>query len=678
MIHRLALACCALAVFAGASTPAAAQTAPNPRIALVVGESTYADQTLATPANDAALVAQTLQAAGYDVVGARDLDEKSLRAAMRDFLAKAAAIGPDTQAFVYFSGRGVQYEGDNFLVPVDAQIARDSDVPIEAVRVADFTHALAAEPGQARIVVLDAARANPYAGQGSPLAGGLALVDPDPGVLIAFNASPGSVAAEEAGPYGVYAKTFAGAMREGGLPIDDVLAQTRVGVNQQTRGAQLPWSVSKLTAPYFVFERAADAPPPPAEAALADVAKRPLRSFSVDAAYAVAIQRDTLVGYQEFLAAYPTGLQAKRVRAILAARREALFWRRAVTQDNPRAYWTYLRRYPHGPHVADAERRLAILSARYEPPADFAPVDYDDLPPPPPDEYVYADQPVFVFGGPDFGPPPPPPPYGFVADEGDDWRRLPPPPPPVAVGVLPALAVAIPLIATARAYRDAGRHEGRAAPGAPPPVAQAPSPPPPLPGGVKPRPVPPAGATPTPIPTRTPLKGTNPAPTPAPLGTPKGLKPTPTPIPTPLATPEKGLKPTGAPTPLATPEKGPKPSPTPSATPARGLKPLPTPGPTPSPLATSPKVLKPVPTPTPTRELKPVAAPEPIPTPARTPKPAPEFKSAPPAVREPPPAARESLPQTGHAPPPPTLHAPAEREPEKKACGKPGEPPCPK
>ena len=150
------------------------------------------------------------------------------------------------------------------------------------------------------------------------------------------------------------------------------------------------------------------------------------------------------------------------MRAILAARREALFWRRAVAQDTPQAYWTYLRRYPRGPHVADAGRRLAILAAAAQPPSDFAPEDYADLPPPPQEEYVYADQPVYVFVGPDYGPPPPPPPPGFYAVEDDDWRDLPPPAPPVAVGVLPALAVAIPLLIGARAYRDAGRHEGRA------------------------------------------------------------------------------------------------------------------------------------------------------------------------------------------------------------------------
>jgi uncharacterized caspase-like protein len=561
MTTRSAFALVALIALAGPPAPALAQSAdsaPNPRIALAIGESNYADQTLATPANDAALIAQTLQAAGYDVVGARDLDQKSLRAAMRGFLAKAAAIGPTMQAFVYLAGRGVQYEGDNFLVPVDAQIGRDSDVPIEAVRIADFAHALAAEPGQARILALDAARADPYPDQGPPLAGGLALVEPDPGLLMAFNAAPGSIVGDEPGPYGVYAKTLAGAMRQGGLPIEDVFAQTRVGVNQSTGGGQIPWSASKLRAPYFVFERAADAPPPPAEAALADAAMRPIGRFSAEAAYAAAVERDSLSGYEEFLAAYSAGLEAKRARAILAARREALFWRRSVEQDSAPAYWTYLNRYPRGPHVTDAERRLAILSAGADPPVDFAPQDYADLPPPPPDELAYANRPVFVFAGADFGPPPPPPPLGFVAEEDRDWRDLPAPAPPTAIGVLPALKAAIPLLAAARPYRDAGRQGGLAAPGAPPPLAQAPAPPPPLPGGLAARSVA-ANAAPR-------ANAVKPTPTP-------GAKPskllTPTPTPTSAAEPLNLLKPTPKPaaTPVPAPSKPPRPAPTSAAEP---------------------------------------------------------------------------------------------------------------
>ena len=83
---------------------------------------------LATPANDAGLIAQTLQAAGFDVVGARDLDQDLLRHAFRDFLDKATNSGPDTVAFVYVGGYGLQLEGENYFVPIDAKIARDSDI----------------------------------------------------------------------------------------------------------------------------------------------------------------------------------------------------------------------------------------------------------------------------------------------------------------------------------------------------------------------------------------------------------------------------------------------------------------------------------------------------------------------------------------------------------------------
>ena len=120
----------------------------------------------------------------------------SLRRAFRDFVEKATGSGPDTVAFVYVSGYGLQLEGENYFVPIDAKIARDSDVPAEALRISDYTRPLAALKLKASIVVLDAARANPFAKSGAPLAGGLALVEPEPGMLIAFNAAPGTVAPE--------------------------------------------------------------------------------------------------------------------------------------------------------------------------------------------------------------------------------------------------------------------------------------------------------------------------------------------------------------------------------------------------------------------------------------------------------------------------------------------------
>lgn len=104
------------------------------RIALVLGNAAYQGGTLKTPANDAGLVAQTLEAAGFDVIGARDLDLEALRRAFRDFIDKATALGPDDVAFLYLGGYGLQLEGENYFVPVDARIERATDIPVQAVR----------------------------------------------------------------------------------------------------------------------------------------------------------------------------------------------------------------------------------------------------------------------------------------------------------------------------------------------------------------------------------------------------------------------------------------------------------------------------------------------------------------------------------------------------------------
>ena len=408
------------------------------RVALVVGNAGYQVGALATPANDAGLVAQTLQAAGFDVVGARDLDQDSLRRAFRDFLEKATGAGPDTVAFIYVSGYGVQLEGENYFVPVDAKIARDADVAAEAIRLSDYIRPLTALKLKASIVVLDAARANPFAKSGPPLAGGLALVEPEPGVLIAFNAAPGTVAPEGQGPYGPYAQALAEMMREGGLPLAGVFDRARLRVNDVTKGAEVPWYASKVETSLVFFERASDAPPPAVSIEqTAAMRARPMRELGAQDAYAAALERDTLQGYLDFLAAYPDDPMAARVRAIVAARREAITWRRTRVVDTPPAYWSYLRRYPEGPHAADAHRRLAFLAAAFEPPPSFTAIAYD-LPPPPPEEIVYIRRPVLVFDDPIFGfAPPPPPPVIFLAPPPPEFVVLAPPPPPIGIFVLP-------------------------------------------------------------------------------------------------------------------------------------------------------------------------------------------------------------------------------------------------
>ena len=434
--RRFVLALLSVLLF-GSLASASAQTAEK-RLALVVGNANYSSGALPTPANDAGLIAQTLQAAGFDVVGVRDLDQDSLRRTFRDFIAKVSSAGPDMVAFVYLSGYGLQLEGENYFVPTDANIARDVNVSSEALRLSDYTRPLAALGIKASIVVLDGARANPFAKSGPPLAGGLALVEPDPGTLIAFNAAPGTVAQNEAGPYSSYAQALAEMMREGGLPVTEVFNRVRLRVNDITKGAQVPWNASKLPAPFYFFERAPDAPPPQVSAEqTSSIRSKPIRDFDARDAYLAALDRDNLQDYENFLVAYPRDPMARRVRAIVAARREAITWRRSRSVDTPAAYWSYLRRYPNGFHANDARRRLAYLAAAFEPPPRFEIISYDVLPPPP-EEIIYVERPVLIFDDPDFGfEPPPPPPVFFLPPRPVYFIDLAPPPPPIYEYVLP-------------------------------------------------------------------------------------------------------------------------------------------------------------------------------------------------------------------------------------------------
>lgn len=408
------------------------------RIALVIGNGAYQAEALPTSANDAGLIAQTLQAAGFDVVGARDLDQDTLRRTFRDFLDKAASAGPDTVAFIYLSGYGVQLEGENYFVPVDAKIARDTDVSVEAVRISDYTRSLAALKLKANILVVDAARAHPFAKSGQPLASGLSLMEPDERTLIAFNAAPGTVAPQEKGPYSAYAQALAEMIRTGGVPLGQVFDQVRLRVNEVTKGGEVPWNASKADSKFVFFDRAPNAPPPAvSNDQVSSLRSKPIRDFDAQDAYVAALERDTLQGYLDFLSVYPHDPMAKRVRAIVAARREAITWRRTRNVDTPQAYWSYLRRYPHGPHVADAHRRLAYLAAAYEPPPSFAVITYD-VPPPPEEEVVYFRRPVLVFDDPDYGFfPPPPPPVFFLAPPPPEFVVLAPPPPAFGLFVLP-------------------------------------------------------------------------------------------------------------------------------------------------------------------------------------------------------------------------------------------------
>ncbi len=666
-----------------------ASQAAEQRFALVIGNDEYRAAKLATSANDAGLVADALQSAGFTVTGARNLDQATLRESFREFIGQVSAAGPDAVALVYLAGIGLQFNGENYFVPVDADIQRDVDVPLQAIRVSDFTQPLASLPGRVKIVILDVARQNPFGAGNQPLAGGLALVEPMRSMAIAFNAAPGTVAPDEQGPYGAYATSLTEMIAAGGLGLDDLFARLRLRVSDLTQGAEIPWYASQIDGPFFMTELAAGAPPPPNVMPIADVRAKPIRDFpNVDDAYAAALDRDTIEGYQQFLAVYPHSPYSERIAGMLAVRREAIIWRRAVMADTPPAYWSYLRRYPNGPHVWDARRRLAMLAAAYDPPPDFAYYDFG-VPPPPPDELGFVDQPVIIFAGPRYAPPPRPPLF-FLPPRPREFAVLPPPPPPRERFFLPTpVGRAVP--AFVRPPRGVEFRGPPGAPGGAPggrdlrvslPTAVTHAPPPGPPPGAGFHPAPGGPSTVTPLPAQPHTGPGGPPPPPPPpsnaLVKPGSTLPAPPPHtgpgpasvkPGPLQPPPSGTQPQ-----LGTVKpSSPPPPKNPSAPTTVHPAPAPTtvhpaPPPSPPPATTAPVTVHPAPPPPP--PPPPRNTPAPVPAPATVhPAPPPPAATAPVTVHPAPPPPPPPPPQNQQRPaaaPPPAAARPAPCPPGKR------------
>ncbi len=426
-------------------TAAGAAPGPEKRVAFVVGNANYAAGALPTAANDAGLIAQTLQAAGFAVVGARDLDADTFRQSYAEFLKRVTDAGPGAVAFVYVAGYGLQYGTNNYYVPIGADVSRDVDIPIATIRLSDLLAPLDGLPLKARFAVFDAAYKTPFVIGGAPLAGGFSLVEASPGSLVAYNAAPGTVGSVAKGNYGLYAQSLAAALREGGSSPDEIFERVRLRVDQESKGAEVPWNSSKIAGDFRFFDRGKTAPPPAAGAAqMSALNTKPLRELPVKDAYTAAVARDSVRSYTEFTTTYGADPLAKRARVLLAARREAVTWQRTVDVDKPNAYWSYGARYPRGPHAADARLRLRELSAAPQPPPNYQALSYD-VPPPPPDEAVYEGRPAIDFADPGTDLPPPPrvPDYWLPPVPGA-FLDLPPPPEPLALFILP-VPVFVPL-----------------------------------------------------------------------------------------------------------------------------------------------------------------------------------------------------------------------------------------
>jgi uncharacterized caspase-like protein len=342
---------------ANVGNPAPA-TGPERRIALVIGNSAYENVTqLVNPSNDAREIGKFLNSAGFEVIQATDLDHDEMIQVLQDFSAKISERGPNTAVFVYYAGHGLQIAGDNYLVPVDAKISAEADVPTEAIRLVDVMATLQAVPSRFRAVVLDACRNNPFS-QLKDTGNGLAIVDAPNGSIVAYSTAPGTEAFDGEGKNSPYTAAFLRLGREPNLPIEQFFKKVRVVVNDVTEGKQTPWESSSLTSDFYFFGdtavAAATSVDPAARQASAS-ANRPvqvaqMRTRTPRDAYNMAVAEGSVEYYQEFIRIYPYDPYCDHIRRLLAARLVAAAWHHTVVVNSPVAYRSFYSQYSDSPY----------------------------------------------------------------------------------------------------------------------------------------------------------------------------------------------------------------------------------------------------------------------------------------------------------------------------------------
>ena len=231
------------------------QTPPpvDQRVALVIGNANYQTAPkLANPGNDAQSMSQLLNSAGFEVTQATDLTRKDMVRVVQDFTAKVAERGPGTVAMIYYAGHGVQVEGENYLLPVDAKISSSYDLDGNSLRLVDLMGTLDTITSRMRIVILDACRNNPFP-QVNDAGRGLAIVDAPNGSIVGYSTAPGAEARTATGGHSPYTSGLPQFAREPNVPIEQLFKRVRLEVNQTTSGAQIPWESSSLTSDFTFF-----------------------------------------------------------------------------------------------------------------------------------------------------------------------------------------------------------------------------------------------------------------------------------------------------------------------------------------------------------------------------------------------------------------------------------------
>ena len=224
------------------------------KTALVIGNTNYEVGRLRNPVNDARVLSETLSNLGFKVTTKYDLSRVGLREAIREFGLEIR--DKEGIAFFYYSGHGLQSEGINYLVPVDADIHEEYEIRDQCVSADQVLRMLDSYKNPFNIIILDACRNNPYESRyRSGGSNGLAHPEVVPtGSIMAFSTAPGRTASDGDGDFGLYTQELIRAINTPGLDIESVFKQTRIRVMELSGNKQIPWETSSLIGDFYFVD----------------------------------------------------------------------------------------------------------------------------------------------------------------------------------------------------------------------------------------------------------------------------------------------------------------------------------------------------------------------------------------------------------------------------------------
>jgi len=275
--------------------------AAEQRVALVIGNGAYRSAPeLSNSRNDADDISEQLKHVGFTVMDGRDLDRSAMHAALGRF---AQRIRGSDAALVYYSGHGLQINGQNYLVPVDLKYEDGTFTPFDLVKLDDVIDALGYTDG-VRLLILDACRDNPFANnlaqnkgnRGIGATRGLAKIERSQGMLIAYSTQSNSVADDGIGRNSPFTAALVQEIQVPGLEVATVFRRVAINVNRATQGRQTPELSVSLLRDFYINPQESDI----------DAWKKLASSASV-------------TDLQTFISRFPTSVMVDAARARLDA-----------------------------------------------------------------------------------------------------------------------------------------------------------------------------------------------------------------------------------------------------------------------------------------------------------------------------------------------------------------------